>query len=124
MKRRSVIVDSGYAQRHRQSLAAANDVCVVSDAQAIFFRRRHQPRRPPATAMRPGRPAPTIGPGTGVGPTGVVMINAPTSPCGGPGLPENANTSVILKGSVAVTPVKVLVSVRTKSLKTSWPAND
>jgi hypothetical protein len=32
----------------RQSLAAANDVCgvVQPDAQAVFRRRRHQPRRP------------------------------------------------------------------------------
>src|SRR5215831_1100634 len=42
-----------------------NDVCVVSEAQAIFFRRRHQPRRPPPTRIRPGSPAPTRGPGTG-----------------------------------------------------------
>jgi hypothetical protein len=28
----------------RQSLAAAKDVCLASEAQAIFFRRRHQPR--------------------------------------------------------------------------------
>jgi hypothetical protein len=33
-------------------------------AQAIFCRRRHQPRRPPQAAIRPGRPAPTMGPGT------------------------------------------------------------
>src|SRR5258706_5925059 len=32
----------------RSSLAAADDVCgFVPEAQAIFFRRRHQPRRPP-----------------------------------------------------------------------------
>src|SRR6516164_1019037 len=34
------------------------------DAQAIFRRRRHQPRRPPLAKIRPGRPAPTMGPGT------------------------------------------------------------
>src|SRR6266403_2377460 len=33
--------------------------------QAIFCRRRHQPRRPPPAKIRPGRPAPTMGPGTG-----------------------------------------------------------
>ena len=32
--------------------------------QAIFCRRRHQPRRPPLAKMRPGSPAPTMGPGT------------------------------------------------------------
>src|SRR5215510_9295445 len=36
-----------------------------SRAHAVFFRRRHQPRRPPPAKRRPGRPAPAIGPGTG-----------------------------------------------------------
>jgi len=31
---------------------------------ATLCRRRHQPRRPPLARIRPGRPAPTIGPGT------------------------------------------------------------
>jgi hypothetical protein len=31
----------------RQSLAAADELRVALEAQAIFFRRRHQPRRPP-----------------------------------------------------------------------------
>jgi hypothetical protein len=31
-------------------------VQIALDAQAIFFRRRHQPRRPPAAKIRPGRP--------------------------------------------------------------------
>jgi hypothetical protein len=34
------------------------------DVQAIFCRRRHQARRPPPAKIRPGRPAPAIGPGT------------------------------------------------------------
>jgi hypothetical protein len=34
------------------------------EAQAIFFRRRHQARRPPLAKIRPGSPAPTMGPGT------------------------------------------------------------
>src|SRR6516162_6531516 len=33
--------------------------------KAIFCRRRHQPRRPPPAEIKPGRPAPAIGPGTG-----------------------------------------------------------
>ena len=37
---------------------------LTPEAQAIFFRRRHQPRRPPLAKIRPGRPAPTMGPGT------------------------------------------------------------
>src|SRR5262249_37335774 len=35
------------------------------ETQAIFFRRRHQPRRPALAKIRPGRPAPETGPGTG-----------------------------------------------------------
>jgi hypothetical protein len=35
-----------------------------AEAQATFCRRRHQPRRPPLAKIRPGRPAPTMGPGT------------------------------------------------------------
>src|SRR5262249_31538986 len=31
------------------------------------LRRRHQPRRPPHAAIRPGRPAPAMGPGTATG---------------------------------------------------------
>ena len=35
------------------------------DVQATFFRRRHQPRMPPLAKIRPGSPAPAMGPGTG-----------------------------------------------------------
>jgi hypothetical protein len=35
----------GRRSEPRQSLAAANDVCVAPDVQAFFCRRRHQPRR-------------------------------------------------------------------------------
>jgi hypothetical protein len=31
--------------------------------QALFCRRRHQPRRPPLANIRPGSPAPAMGPG-------------------------------------------------------------
>jgi hypothetical protein len=34
------------------------------DAQAIFRRRRHQPRRPQPAKIRPGSPAPAMGAGT------------------------------------------------------------
>jgi hypothetical protein len=34
------------------------------DIQAIFRRRRHQPRRPTLAKIRPGSPAPVMGPGT------------------------------------------------------------
>jgi len=35
---------------------------VAPEAQAIFRRRRYKPRRPPLAEMRPGSPAPTMGP--------------------------------------------------------------
>jgi hypothetical protein len=38
------------------------------NAQAIFCRRRHQARRPPLAKIRPGSPAPTMGPGTAANP--------------------------------------------------------
>ena len=48
----------------RRSLVAPNDVrALLLDAQAIFRRRRHQPRRPPIANSRPGSPAPTLGMG-------------------------------------------------------------
>jgi hypothetical protein len=43
-------------------------------AQAVRCRRRHQPSRPPLDRSRPGRPAPTMGPGTGAG--SAVMMRA------------------------------------------------
>jgi hypothetical protein len=39
-------------------------VQIAREAQAIFFRRRHQARRPPPAKIRPGSPAPAMGPGT------------------------------------------------------------
>ena len=38
--------------------------CSEPEAQAVFCRRRHQPRRPPLAKIRPGSPAPTMGAGT------------------------------------------------------------
>jgi len=37
-----------------------------SRAHAVFCRRRHQRRRPPLAKIRPGRPVPAMGSGTGV----------------------------------------------------------
>jgi hypothetical protein len=45
----------------RQSLAAAIDACELREMfQAVFCRRRHQPRRPPLAKIKPlrQRPAP------------------------------------------------------------------
>jgi hypothetical protein len=50
---------------------------IATNVQAIFFRRRHQPRRPPLAKIRPGRPAPTIGPGTAAV-TVAVKVGFPT----------------------------------------------
>ena len=37
--------------------AAANDACGLRrKSQALFFRRRHQPRRPPLAKIKPGSP--------------------------------------------------------------------
>src|SRR5262249_57358204 len=41
--------------------------------QAIFRRRRHQPRRPPPAKIRPGSPAPAMGPGTAAGGSGTLL---------------------------------------------------
>ena len=51
----------------RFHLSATTSITSISgrDAQAVFRRRRHQPRRPPLAKIRPGRPAPAMGPGTG-----------------------------------------------------------
>jgi len=43
-----------------QSLATTND-CALPEVQALFCRRRHQPRRAPLAKIRPGRPAPSEG---------------------------------------------------------------
>src|SRR5262249_46934359 len=41
--------------------------------QAIFRRRRHQPRRPPPAKISPGSPAPAMGPGTAAGGSGTLL---------------------------------------------------
>jgi hypothetical protein len=57
-------------------------VQIALDAQAVFCRRRHQPRRPPPANIRPGSPAPVMGPGTaGVGskePWDTVRVSLPS----------------------------------------------
>jgi len=37
---------------------------IAPEAQAIFFRRRHHPSRPPLAKIRARRPAPAMGPRT------------------------------------------------------------
>jgi hypothetical protein len=63
-------------------------------AQAVFFRRRHQPRRLPLAKIRPGRPAPAMGPGTAEyeGALPVEMAVEMLSACGGtPGIVTAGN---------------------------------
>jgi hypothetical protein len=52
---------------------------VALSIQALFCRRRHQARRPPLAKIRPGRPAPTIGPGTGQGPSEQTVTSKPNA---------------------------------------------
>src|SRR5262245_12353628 len=68
-------------RRHQRVLAAVGyNLSEGSlDVQAIFRRRRHQPKRPPLAKIRPGRPAPAMGPGT---------FMAPSNPCISPSIPS------------------------------------
>src|SRR5215471_3353753 len=56
----------GLTQKQRETtpLVRKRRIQIALDAQAIFRRRRHQPRRPPPAKIRPGRPAPATGPRT------------------------------------------------------------
>ena len=53
-------------------MATAN--YALLEVQALFFRRRHQPRKPPPAKIRPGSPAPAIGPGTAAAATVTVKV--------------------------------------------------
>jgi hypothetical protein len=60
----------GWGQLQKKSAKRAAKSCfaraqeVGEDIQAIFFRRRYQPRRAQPAKIRPGSPAPAMGPGT------------------------------------------------------------
>src|ERR1700738_2855415 len=98
----------GLAEIHRDGrdglrLCVSGDACSVSARgsygrvmlQAVFLRRRHQPRRPAPPKITPGSPAPTIGPGTAAGgSTGVAKIAPPTSPSTPDGVYATVKTSV------------------------------
>src|SRR5215831_6763939 len=50
------------------TLASSSSIIGRREVQTTSLRRRRaKPRRPPAAKIRPGRPAPTMGPGTGLG---------------------------------------------------------
>ena len=57
---------AGRARTERRLGFADSRSVPAAAAQAIFCRRRHQPSRPPLARIRPGTPAPTMGPGTAV----------------------------------------------------------
>src|SRR5215472_5227700 len=60
----------GFSLPKLKPTRAVADTSITScgrDIRAIFFRRRHQPRRPAPPNSSPGSPAPTIGPGTATG---------------------------------------------------------
>src|SRR5262245_57598004 len=94
---------------------------VVSEAQAVFRRRRHQPRRPPPAKIRPGRPAPTIGPGTRtpksmmpVAPLLLFNTSAAKNAAGVTGLPPGLVAACKSATKVAaVRPGAVMVKTRT-----------
>jgi hypothetical protein len=54
-------------------------VRIAPEAQATFFRRRHHARRPPHPKIRPGNPAPAIGPGTAAA-TGAKLVRNMSCP--------------------------------------------
>src|ERR1700730_7092650 len=47
----------------------------------LVRRRRHQPRRPPPAKIRPGRPAPAMGPGTAIPPDATSKVGPPIIVC-------------------------------------------
>jgi len=86
------------------------------DAQAIFRRRRHQPRRPPPANIRPGSPAPAMGPGT----TSTAFDRAltakstspPTTPGNGDWKPGGVRSCKVPSSSKLVRPEGQLVIVQ------------
>jgi hypothetical protein len=61
------------------------------EAQALFCRRRHQPKRPPLAKSRPGNPAPAVGPGM----TLTTMLSTLAEP-------EAGNVKTILRSATAL----------------------
>jgi len=50
------------------------------NVHAVLCRRRHQPRRPAPATIRPGRPAPAMGPGTAASESAAPTFAAPPTP--------------------------------------------
>jgi hypothetical protein len=66
-KRENIQGDSRRADARGPARLAEPVTSASCFPQAVRCRRRHQPRRPPLAKIRPGRPAPARGAGTGVG---------------------------------------------------------
>ena len=86
-RRISAIQISAVARQAPLLLVVVSGLCscgrphvIGRDAQAIFRRRRHQPSRPPPAKIRPGKPAPATGPGTGTGVPPVANVKVPIKP--------------------------------------------
>jgi hypothetical protein len=94
------------------------------DAQAIFCRRRHQARRPPPARIRPGSPAPAIGPGTLLGATWI----SPNKPSNSPFIPASKYNAL---GSKPAPPFPILSAHKpelvigfpmgSSNVPTKWP---
>src|SRR5262245_48931211 len=67
----------GDAGEGRQAHSSSHHSISGRDVQAIFFRRRHHPRSPPPAKIRPGSPAPTMGPGTATPVSEKLALNGP-----------------------------------------------
>ena len=94
----------GAAAGRRRS-RAPDGLCGLR-VQAIFRRRRHQPRRPPLAKIRPGRPAPAMGPGT---------ANAPL-------FHEEKPMSKVAPGAMGFRPLQVKVTRFGSKLAAACPA--
>ena len=65
-----ICIESARIRHHDDTGSIGTKIVVyriAPEAQAIFCRRRAKTRRTAQAKIRPGKPAPTIGPGTGTG---------------------------------------------------------
>jgi hypothetical protein len=75
-----------------------------ANVQAIFFRRLHQPSRPPLAKISPGRPAPAMGPGTPntAMQSGFAKLAGQGFTPMGPAVPASATKTSPLNGSTVI----------------------
>jgi hypothetical protein len=65
------------AYRPPGALAAQTTSGGLRAAQAVFRRRRHQPSSPAPATTKPGKPTPTMGPGTATGSAVIMRAKSP-----------------------------------------------